>query len=113
MIKIIFLLIAGSALTYISKYNLQPVSVNLGIYNIASIPLFYVIVGSLLFGFIFSYIMQLLRNILTYFEMRGKSRQIKSGQAEILDLTKTVHQLELKNEKLKHTGPEVTDSNAL
>lgn len=113
MLNIIFLLIAGSALTYISKYNLEPVSVNLGIYNIPSIPLFYVIVGSVLFGIILSYIMQLLRNIFTYFEIRGKSRQIKSGQEEILDLTKTVHQLELQNEKLKHTGPETYDPHAL
>src|SRR3989339_1741891 len=112
MLNIIVFLIVGSALAYISKYNLEPVSLNFGIYNIESIPLFYVIVGSVLVGLILSYIMQLLGNILTYFEMRGKSQQIKSSQEEILDLTKTVHQLELKNEKLKHVGPEVSDSNA-
>ena len=113
MLNIIFLLIAGSALTYISQYNLELVSVNLGIYTFSNIPLFYVIVGSLLVGLILSYLMQLLSNVFTYFEIRGKSREIKSGQEEILDLTKTVHQLELANEKLKHTGPEISDPNAL
>lgn len=113
MIKIIFLLIAGSALTYIAKYNLQPVAVNLVYYRIESVPLFYVIVGSLLFGLIFGYIMQLLSGIATYFKMRGKSRQIKTGQVEILDLTKRIHQLELENESLKQAEPEVIDTNAL
>jgi uncharacterized integral membrane protein len=113
MINIIFLLIAGIVLTYISKYNLELVTVNLGMYTISNIPLFYVIVGSILVGVVLSYLMQLLSNVYTYFEMRTKSKQIKSGQDEILNLTKTVHQLELQNEKLKHTGPEVGDPYAL
>lgn len=113
MLNIIILLITGSALAYISKFNLQPVAVNLGIYQIESIPLFYVIVGSLLCGLVLSYVMQILSNILTYLEIRAKSREIKSGQAEILDLTKTVHQLEVQNEKLKHTEPETGDPYAL
>jgi uncharacterized membrane protein len=113
MLNIIFLLIAGSALTYISKYNLDLVTVNLGIYTFSNIPLFYVIVGSILVGLLFSYILQLLGNILTYFEIRSKTREIKTGKDEILNLTKTVHQLEIENEKLKHTGPEIEDVNAL
>lgn len=113
MLNIIFLLVAGSVLTYISKYNLELVTVNMGIYTISDIPLFYVIVGSLLVGLVLSYLMQMLQNISTYFEIRGKTREIKEGKDEILGLTKTVHQLELDNEKLKHTGPEVIDANAL
>lgn len=113
MINIIFLLIAGSALAYISKYNLQPVSVNLGIYNIVSIPLFFVIAGSVLVGLVLSYAMQLLSNIFVYFKLRGKSRQIKTGQAEILELTKTIHQLQLENEKLKQAGLHATDPKAM
>ncbi len=113
MLNIIFLLIAGSALTYISKFNQELVSVNIGIYSSPTIPLFYVIVGSMLIGIILSYILQTIRNVTTYFEIRRKSQQIKSNKAEIIDLTKTVHQLELENEKLKHTGPEVGDPNGL
>lgn len=113
MLNMIMLLILGSALTYISKYNLEPVNVYMGPYTIANIPLFYVIVGSLLVGLILSYIMQILSNIVTFFEMRGKSREILVNQNEILSLTKTVHQLELDNEKLKHDGPKLSDSKAL
>ena len=113
MLNIILLLIVGSALTYVSQYNLTVVSVDLGLYQIRDIPLFYVIVGSVLIGLVLAYLLQLARDILTYFELRRKSKQIQASQAEILDLTKTVHQLELQNEKLKHIGPQTSDSKAL
>lgn len=71
------------------------------------------VVGSLLVGLILSYLVQLLINIFTYFEIRGKTREIKTGKDEILNLTKTVHQLELENERLKHTDAEVSDPNSL
>ena len=113
MLNMILLLVLGSALTYISKYNLEPVNVNMGVYTISNIPLFYVIVGSLIMGLIMSYLMQMLSNIFTYFEIRRKSREIQINKDEIMNLTKTVHKLELDNEKLKHTGPIESDPNAL
>ncbi len=113
MLNIILLLLVGSGLTYISQYNLALVSVDMGFYQISDIPLFYVIVGSVIIGLVLSYLLQLVRDVSTYLEIRRKSKQIKSSQAEILDLTKTVHKLELQNEKLKHTGPETSDSKAL
>lgn len=113
MLNIIFLLIAGSMLTYISSYNLGLVNVNLGFTTLSDIPLFYVIVGSILIGLVLSYILQIIRNIYTYLEIKSKTKEIKTGHDEIINLTKTVHQLELANEKLKHSGPEVSDTNAL
>lgn len=101
MFNIIVLLITGTLLTYISKYNMLPVDVNLGVYLLKDIPLFYVIVGSLLVGLILSYVMQLLTNIVTYIEIRGKSQQIKLDQEKIVDLTKTVHKLEIANKDLQ------------
>ena len=103
----------GSGLAYISKFNLTSVSVNLGLYTISNVPLFYVIIGSLLVGLIISYLMQLLRNISNSFALRSNKKEIKTSQEEILELTKRVHQLELENEKLKHTDAEISDPNAL
>lgn len=113
MLNLIFLLLMGSALAYVSKFNLTSVSVNLGLYTISNVPLFYVIIGSLLIGLIISFLMQLLRNISNSFALRSNKKEIKTSQEEILELTKRVHQLELENEKLKHTDAEVSDPNAL
>lgn len=114
MLVIILLLVVGSILVYVSKYNSMPVSLNLGTHVLANIPLFYVIIGSFLLGLILSYLAYLVRSIFTSFKLRGKDKKIKKDENEVLELTKRVHQLELENEKLKHNpGLEPEDRNAL
>ena len=114
MLILILLLIVGSILVYISKYNFMPVSVNFGLYALSDIPLFYVIVGSLIFGLVLSYLVYLVHAITTSFALRGKNKEIKKNKDEVLELTKRVHQLELENEKLKHESiVEPEDKNAL
>lgn len=114
MLIIILSLIVGSMLVYISRFNFQPVSVNLGFYVLQGIPLFYVMVGSLLVGLVLSYIAYLINSLSNSFVLRGKNNEIKRNKGEVLELTKQVHQLEIKNEKLgKDYGIEPGDRNAL
>jgi len=114
MLILILLLTVGSALVYISKYNFTPVSVNLGFYVFPDIPLFYVIVASLLFGLILSYLAYIIHNISASFTLRGKNKEIEKNKDEVLELTKRIHQLELENEKIKNGSDlKQTDQNAL
>lgn len=114
MLTLILLLVVGLILVYVSQFNFMLVSVNLGFYAFSNIPLFYVIVGSLLFGLVLSYAVYLVHALSASFTIRGKNNEIKKEKDEVLELTKRVHQLELENEKLKHSEdikPE--DTNAL
>jgi len=77
MLVLILFLVVGAVLVYISQYNFTPVSVNLGIYVISDIPLFYVIVGSLVTGLVLSYMVSLVRAVSNSFTMRGKDKEIK------------------------------------
>ncbi|MFA5025310.1 MAG: lipopolysaccharide assembly protein LapA domain-containing protein [Candidatus Shapirobacteria bacterium] len=114
MLILIFFLIVGTALVYISKFNFAPVDLNLGAYVISDIPLFYVIIVSFIIGLVLSYLVHLVRAISTSFTLHGKNKEIKKDEDEILELTRRVHQLELENEKLKHlSGNEPEDPNAL
>jgi hypothetical protein len=81
----------------------------------SDIPLFYIIIGSLLIGLGLSYLYALIRSISTGFTMRKKDKKIKETKSEIVDLTKRIHQLELENERLKNntTVIEPSDKNAL
>jgi lipopolysaccharide assembly protein A len=111
---LILLLVVGSVLVYISKFNFTPVTVNLGLYTFVDIPLFYVIVGSLVLGLVLSYIAYLVHAISNSLTMQGKDKEIKKSEAEILELSKRIHQLELENEKLQHgEGIKPQDPNAL
>lgn len=114
MLVLILFLVAGSFLVYISKFNSMPVTVNLKLYTFSNVPLFYVIVGSLLIGLVFSYLVYLIPAISAAFKLRGKDKEIKQNKNEVLELTKRVHQLELENEKLEHdSGRQFEDRNSL
>lgn len=109
MLILILFLIVGSLVVYISRFNFTPVAVNLGFYTFADIPLFYVIIGSLLIGLVLSYFVYLIRSISASFALHGKNKEIKKEKDKVLELTKRVHQLELENEKLKHESGEPSD----
>jgi uncharacterized integral membrane protein len=114
MILLILILVTGLGLVFVSKYNFTPVTVNFGSFAITNIPLFYVIVGSVVFGLIISYLVHLATSVSTYFAMRGKNKQLQKEKEDVLELTKRVHQLEIENEKIKHEPVvENDDKNAL
>jgi uncharacterized integral membrane protein len=115
MLVLILLLVVGSVLVYISKYNFMLVSINLGFYSFSNVPLFYVIVGSVLFGLILSYVVSLVQSVSNSWTLRGKNKEIKKNKEEVLELTKNVHQLELENEKIKNGSEDAppSDQNAL
>ncbi len=114
MLSLILLLIIGSALVYISKFNFVPVDLNLGAYVLSDIPLFYVIVGSLLIGLVLSYLIYLVQAFATALTLSGKNKEIEKNKSEILELTRRIHQLELENRELKQlSGNEPEDPNAL
>ncbi len=101
-------------LVYISQFNFQLISVNLGFYVAKDIPLFYVIIISMLVGLMLSYLIYLVHSISHSFVLHGKNNEIKKNKKEALELTKRVHQLEIKNEKMGNdSGLEKRDMNAL
>ena len=104
MIAIILLLVVGSVLVYLSKFNFMLVSVNLGMYTIADIPLFYVIIISVLVGLVLGYLAYLFHAIGNSYKLRGKNKLIEKNKEQVLELTKRVHQLELENKKLEDSS---------
>lgn len=114
MLILILFLAAGSILAYLSHNNLTLVSVNFGPYVIPEVPLFYVIIGSLVTGLILSYVINVVHAFSASLKIRGKEKEINKNKNEVLELTKRVHQLELENEKLKHgSSTEPEDPNSL
>lgn len=115
MLILILFLIFGSAMVYLAQNNLTPVTLRLSTYVFSGVPLFYIIIGSVLTGLGLAYLSYLVSSIFTGFTIRGKDKKIKQGNNENIDLTKQIHQLELENERLKNnsTVVEPSDKNAL
>jgi uncharacterized membrane protein len=102
MLKLILLLVIGSSMVYLSHNNLSQVTLHLGTYELPGVPLFYVIIGSILLGLGFSYLIYLINSVFTGFALRGKDSKIKKGKNEIDDLKRQIQKLEVENEKLKN-----------
>ena len=114
MLALILTLLVGSGLVYISTYNFMLVSVNFGFFIIENVPLFYVILGSLVTGLLLSYGIYTINAISNSIKFRAKDKEIKKNKGEVLELARRVHQLELENEKIKNgTVIDNVDSNAL
>jgi len=115
MITLILILLIGGIFVYLAQNNLIPVTLHIGSTVITNIPLFYVIIGSLLTGLVVAYLIHLVNSIFVSFSIHGKDSKIKQSKNEIAELTKRIHQLELENEKLKNnsTMKEPDDPNAL
>jgi lipopolysaccharide assembly protein A len=107
MLMLILFLVVGSALAYVSQYNFEPTTVNLGFYVFSEMPLFYVMIGSFVAGLILAYLIHLIHAISASLALRGKEKEIKKNKDEVLELTKRVHQLEIENEKLKHESADI------
>ncbi|KKP55865.1 MAG: hypothetical protein UR50_C0015G0013 [Parcubacteria group bacterium GW2011_GWC1_34_10] len=115
MFILILLLVVGSIMVYLAQNNLMLVPLHLGTYVFSDIPLFYIIIGSLLIGLGLAYFIYIINSIFTAFTLHGKDNKIKQGNNEIVDLTKQIHKLELENERLKNNSTiiEPQDRNAL
>jgi len=114
MLAIIFMLIFGSLVAYLALQNTSYVTLTIFSYTFSDIPLFSVIIGSVLVGALMVYIIHLVNSISTAFTIHGKNKKIKESEKNVTELTKNVHQLELENEALKQDSPSVvTDDKSL
>jgi lipopolysaccharide assembly protein A len=114
MLSLILLLIGGSIIAYLSLQNTMIVSLHFLDYTIPSLPLYYVIIGSMLVGLLLSYVIYLVHSIIMNISLHGKDRKIMKEKEQVAELTKRIHQLELENVRLKNqTDTDTVDSNSL
>lgn len=115
MAILILLLVFGTIMVYLAQNNLQLVTLRLGPYVFSGIPLFYVIIGSLIAGLFIAFLIYVVDSVFTGVAMRRKDNKIKETKSDVVELTKRIHQLELENERLKNntTIKEPQDKDAL
>lgn len=101
MATLIVTIIFGLIITYFALQNTGNISLNFLNYTIPSVPTYFVIIGSLLLGLLFSWIVSLINGIFTSFTMHGKDSKIKSSGKENEQLAKRIHELEIENAKLE------------
>lgn len=101
MLRLIILLVFGSVMAYLSLENTLAVPVTLFGYTFPHVPLFFVIIGSMLGGILLAYVIHLVQSLFTALILRSKDKKIRDERNELAELTKKYHQLEIENAELK------------
>lgn len=101
MLALIVMIIFGMLLTFFALENTNGVSMTVLNYTIQNVPLYMVVVGSVLFGLFVGWIMSLMDWISTSLTLKGKESTIKNAQSTINRLENRVHDLEVENARLK------------
>lgn len=102
MLALIVLIIFGIGLILFTTQNSQIISINFAGYRMSGIPLYVLVLVSLIVGFVVSWLMSLMGVISSAFKIHGKENTIKNDNKKIVDLNKKINQLELENERLKN-----------
>lgn len=111
---IIFAVIVGSGIAYFATQNTNLINLHFGTYTSPDIPLYLVVTGALLLGLLLAWIFSLVNSLSSKMTIHGKENKIKEDERTITELTKTTHQLELDNARLKEkSGEEDIDDKSL
>lgn len=97
MFLLIATIIFAGVIAYFATQNAVPVDLRMSTYSISQIPLYWVVLGSVLLTLVFSWIMLLIDSISSSFALHGRDNVVKKLKQENQDLVKKVHQLEVEN----------------
>lgn len=101
MLELIATVIFAILIAFFAIQNSVPVNIHLNSYNLVGIPLYLVVLVSVLVTLLFSWIIFLVNSLSSSFAILGKNNSIKDVKRRNLDLAKKVHDLEIENAKLK------------
>lgn len=110
---IILAVIVGLGIGYFATQNTTLISLYLGPYITPGIPLYLVVIGTLLLGLLLAWVFSLVNSFSSKITLHGKENKIKEDEKTIAELTKEIHQLELENTRLKERSGEREDDKSL
>lgn len=103
MLALLLLIIFGLGVAYFATQNTGLVHILLGGYLMKDIPLYVIVVGSLLLGIFISWLVSMVDTFSTFFTLHGKDSEIKRIQKELQHLQHENQILEEENNRLKRT----------
>lgn len=109
---LILTILLGLIIAFFATQNTGIVSINFLTYSIA-VPVYIVVIGALLIGLLFSWIISTVNSIGTSMKMRGKEHKITDYKKENAELLRQVHQLEITNAKLETAANLPSDEKSL
>jgi uncharacterized integral membrane protein len=100
MIVVIFTIIFAIGVALFATQNTSAVMINI-YQNNFSVPLYLVVLLSILIGFIFAWLLHLMNAFASFFDLRGRDRVIKKEIKTNKELSNKVRELEIEKTQLE------------
>lgn len=100
MLAVILTIIFAIAVAYFATQNTAQVIINIPGYS-WSVPIYFVVLASLLVGFVFAWILHLMNATVAFFTLIGKDNAIKKEKKVNTQLANKVRDLEIEKNKLE------------
>src|SRR5205085_11349701 len=100
MFAVIITIIFAIGVAFFATQNTASVFINIPHYS-RSVPLYLVVLVSILIGFVFAWLLHLLHAFTSVFALRGKDNAIKKEKKVNTELANKVHDLEIEKTKLE------------
>ncbi len=100
MLAVIITIVFAIGVAYFATQNTAQVSIGITGYN-WSVPIYLVVLISLLVGFVFAWLLHLMNASVAFFSLMGKDRAIKKGEKANKELSHKVHDLEIEKTRLE------------
>jgi len=101
MFVLIISIIFGIAIAFFAIQNGVLVTIHLSSYSIPGVPLYLVVLGSVLITLLFSWLVFLVNSLGNAFTISGKNNSLKNQGKENRDLKRKLQELEVENARLK------------
>ncbi len=106
MLALLIAVVFGAAVGYFATQNTIPVTIRMAEYAIEDVPLYLVVIGSLLIGLFVAWILYVARSVSSSLAIRGKNTEVRRARETIAGLEERVRDLEVENARLRTRYPE-------
>lgn len=105
MLALLIAVLFGLGIGYFATENTAPVTIRLAEYALEDVPLYLVVVGSLLIGLFIAWILYVARSVSARWTIYNKDQVVRKTRRNVTDLEQRVRELEMENERLRLNSP--------
>ena len=100
MLSIIFAIVFGLAIGYFAIQNTLPVTIQFGAYVVENLPLYVVVIGSLILGLLIGWLFYAARTV-SEWTVRGETRGSRWSRRTVVERDERLRDLEAENARLR------------
>jgi uncharacterized integral membrane protein len=101
MLALLIAVVFGLGIGYFATQNTIPVTIRLADYALEEVPLYLVVIGSLLVGLFIAWILYVAQSVSARLTLYGRDKAVRNSRRTVAELEQRIHDLEIDNARLR------------